>query len=352
MTIVADARPRVVLGVDTHRDLNVAAVLDERGGELATASFATTAAGHRELLGWAQGFGVVERAGVEGTGSYGAGLARHLHAAGTAVVEVDRPDRQRRRRLGKTDAIDAVAAARAAQSGAATATPKTRTGPVEAIRVLRVVRRSVNHQRTQALNQLRALVLTAPDELRAGLSGTTVLRLVTRAAALRPGPDLADATQATKFAMRELARRIRDLNDQRARLDDQLDVLVATLAPELVAKRGVGTDTAGAILVACGDNPHRVRSEAAFAHLCGVAPIEASSGNTTRHRLDRAGDRQANQALWRIVMVRLTCDPRTRDYVQRRITDGKTKREAIRCLKRYVAREIYQVLPKLGLDNR
>ena len=352
MTIVADAPAPVTVGVDTHRDLNVAAVLDERGSELATASFPTTAAGHAQLLAWARRFGPVEQAGVEGTGSYGAGLARHLHAQGVPVVEVDRPNRQRRRRLGKTDALDALAAARAAQGGDATATAKVRTGPVEAIRALRVARRSAARQRTQAINQLRSLVVSAPDELRARLEATTAIALVTRCAALRPGPDLTGPAAATKFALRSLAGRVQHLDTELAALDGHLGILVGAAAPALVARRGVGTDTAGALVVACGDNPGRIGTEAAFAHLCGVAPVQASSGLATRHRLDRGGDRQANHALWRIVMVRLSCDPTTRAYFQRRLAQGKTKRETIRCLKRYVARELYHALPQTALDNR
>jgi transposase len=347
VTIVAHERAQVTVGVDTHRDLNVAAVLDHRGVELATASFPTTANGHVQLLEWATGFGPIEQAGVEGTGSYGAGLTRYLQARGVTVIEVDRPNRQTRRRLGKTDTVDAIGAARAVQGGAATAAAKIRTGSIEAIRVLRVARTSCNRQRIQVINQLRALVTTAPDALRAELDGTTVHQLITRAGRLRPGVELAEPTAATKHALRSLARRVQQLDTELADLDSHLSELVAATAPDLVARRGVGTDTAGALLVACGDNPTRIHSEAALAHLCGAAPIEASSGPRIRHRLNRGGNREANQALWRIAMVRITCDPATRAYIQRRLADGKTKREAIRCLKRYIARELFRTLAQL-----
>ena len=299
-----------------------------------------------------RGCGAVERVGVEGTGSYGAGLTRFLHAAGVTVVEVNRPNRQLRRSHGKSDPVDAVAAARAAQSGAATAEAKARDGAVEAIRALRVARRSARHGRIAAINQLRALLVSGPDDLRETLRGSTVLKLVTTAARFRPA-DPTTAAGATRFALRELARRVQSLEAECRRLDSLLEPLVSAVAPELLASHGVGTDTAGALLVSAGDNPGRLRSEAAFAHLCGVAPIDASSGLTSRKRLNRGGDRSANHALWRIVMVRMVHDPRTRTYVERRTREGRSKREIIRSLKRYVARELYRCLPVPSpLDDR
>ena len=222
---------------------------------------------------------------------------------------------------------------------------KTRSGAVEAIRALRTARRSAGHARTTALNQMRALLVSGPDDLRAALRGRTVFELVTTAARLRP-TDPTTAVGATKLALRELARRVQRLEAERRRLDAVLEQLVATTAPALVACFGVGTDTAGALLVSAGDNPQRLRSEAAFAHHCGVAPIDASSGLTIRKRLNRGGDRTANQALWRIVMVRMVHDPRTRRYVERRTREGRSKREIIRSLKRYVARQLYRHLPR------
>jgi transposase len=265
------------------------------------------------------------------------------------VVEVDRPNRQNRRRRGKSDPVDAVSAARAALSGDASTQAKTRTGPVEAIRVLRVARSSARHDRTEALNQMRSLISTAPDEVREPLRDLSGHQLLIAAAALRPGATVT-ATSATKTALRELARRARYLAAQIETLDELLRPLVAATAPALVASHGVGTDTAGALLVAAGDNSARLRDEASFAHLCGVAPIEASSGKVTRHRLNQGGDRHANNALWRIAITRMSSDPRTREYVVKRTAQGKSKREIIRCLKRYIARELFPLLTPEKVD--
>jgi transposase len=336
--------PQITGGVDTHLEVHVAAALDERGGLLGTASFATTPAGYRELVEWFASLGAVVVVGVEGTGSYGAGLTRYLQGLGVAVVEVDRPNRQRRRRAGKSDTHDAVSAARAAFAGDALGAPKTRDGMVEAIRVLRLARTSATRDRTRALNQMRALVTTAPDELRAQLRALTIPRLVRAAAGLRPA-GRTDVTNANRVALKTLARRILELDAEIVMLDEILTPPVAQAAPELIERVGVGTDTAGALLVAAGENAGRIRNERTFARLCGAAPLDASSGKQQRHRLNRGGDRQANSALWRIVITRLAYDPATRRYLQRRCAEGKTKTEAIRCLKRYVARELYAYLP-------
>jgi transposase len=343
---------RITGGVDTHLNVHVAAALDERGALLGVESFETTPAGYGSLLGWLRGFGEVELVGVEGTGSYGAGLTRHLHAERIRVVEVDRPNRQRRRRRGKSDPQDAVTAARAAQGGDALGEAKTRDGNVEAMRVLRVARSSARKGRTQALNQMRSIISTAPDAIRAELRDLNVYRLLERAAAYRPGPGH-DITSLTKRTLRMLARRAQALEAEVGELDVILEQLVAATAPALIARPGIGTECASALLVAAGDNPERLRNEATFAHLCGVAPIDASSGKHERHRLNRGGDRQANSALWRIVITRMVCDPRTRDYIERRTKDGLTKKEAFRCLKRYIAREVYNALPRseLALDG-
>ena len=336
---------RITGGVDTHLDLHVAAALDERGGLCGVESFDTTPDGYRQLLAWLRSFGVVELVGVEGTGSYGAGLSRFLHANEVAVVEVDRPDRQRRRRRGKSDPQDAITAARAAQSGDSCGLAKTRTGNVETMRVLRVARMSARKARTQALNQMRSIIATAPDEIRTELRHLNVYRLLERASSYRPG-QRRDVSSGTKYVLRTLARRAVALEAEITEIDAILKALVADTAPQLAAISGVGTDVASALLVAAGDNPERLRSEATFAHLCGVSPIDASSGKHERHRLNRGGDRQANSALWHIVITRMVCDHRTRAYIARRIREGLTKKEAVRCLKRYIAREIYQQLPR------
>jgi len=330
-------------GADTHADTHVAVAPDPLGGLLGVREFPATAAGYAGLLSWLGGFGTVAMVGVEGAGSYGAGLARHLAAAGIRVVEVDRADRQDRRRAGKSDPLDAVSAARAVQSGRASGAPKGRDGAVEAIRSLMVARRSTRNERTQVINQARSLILTGPDELRARFAGHCAAALAEGIAALRPRPGDA-AGHAVRVALRELGRRAEFLDGQLERLDELIVPLVTARAPGLLSLYGVGPDTAALLLVAAGDHPERLRSEAAWAHLCGTAPIPASSGKVRRHRLNPGGNREANHALWRIVITRMSAHPATRAYVDRRTKEGLSKKEIIRCLKRYVAREVYHHL--------
>jgi transposase len=345
MTIVGD-QGAVTGGVDTHLDVHVAAALDEIGGLLGVESFEASGAGNDKLLSWLRSFGPIARVGVEGTGSYGAGLARLLRSAGVEVVEVDRPNRQARRRHGKSDPLDAVEAARAAQSGRASGVAKTRDGNVEAIRALVVAKRSARSTKIKSLNQIRQLTFTAPDELRERLKSCSRHHLAAEAAALRPRPGSDAVITATKTALRTLGRRVLALDEEKAAIDELLADLVVATAPGLLGVHGVGVDTAATLLVTAGDNPQRLRCEAAWAHLCGVAPIEASSGKVTRHRLNRGGDRQANSALWNIVITRLRSEPRTQTYMQRRLNEGRSKSEIIRILKRYVAGEIYRYLPR------
>ncbi len=336
LTIV-EARP-ITGGVDTRADVHVAAALDPIGGLLGVQEFPVTPAGYARLLGWLGEFGTVCLAGIEGTGSYGAGLSRHVTAAGVRVVEVDRSDRQDRRRQGKSDPLGAVSAARAAQSGRARGAPKGRDGAVEAIRALMVAKRSARSERTQTINQARALIVTGPDDLRARFARHAPAALVTEMASLRPRPG-ATVGYATRIALRELGRRAEFLDGQLGRLDALIVPLVTGHAPGLLALYGAGPDTAAILLIAAGDHPERLRSEAAWAHLCAAAPIPASSGKTVRHRLNPGGGRQANHALWRIVITRMSSHPPTRAYVERRTDQGLSKKEIIRCLKRYVARE-------------
>jgi transposase len=344
ITTIAHPEPsRVTVGVDTHGDLHVACALDQLGRHLATTRVATTPRGYRALLDWAQRLGEVEAWGVEGTGCYGAGLVRLLAAQGQLVWEVNRPDRQARRQRGKSDPVDAEAAARAVQAGQATALPKAGDHLVEMMRCLRVSRTTAAKARTQTANALRALVVTAPAELREQLRGLSAGALASTAARMRPGP-IATTTAATKLALRLLGERYQALDGELARVDAELDRLTTQAAPELRQLCGVGPEIAGALLVAAGDNPLRLRSEAAFSMLCGASPIPASSGKTIRHRLNRGGNRQANSALYRIVVVRLRWHQPTRDYLARRTRQGLSKREIIRCLKRYVAREVFAAL--------
>jgi transposase len=346
MTIVDTARP-ITGGVDTHLDAHVAAALDATGGVLGVESFPTTPAGFAALHSWLSSFGSLGRVGVEGTGAYGAGLARHLRGEGLEVIEVDRPNRQLRRAQGKSDTVDAVEAARAVLSGRACGIAKTADGNVEAMRALLIAKRSGRQARITCLNQIRHLGFTAPDDLRERFRDVPRGTLAGQAAGLRPRRDGDIVTYATKLAMRSLARRVLAVDDDVAQLDVALGELVALTAPSLLELYGVGVDTAAILLVAAGDNPERVRSEAAWAHLCGVAPLEATSGKVKhRHRLNRGGNRQANHALWRIVFTRMGSEPRTRAYVQRRLDDGLSKPEIMRVLKRYVARETYRHLPR------
>ena len=301
MTIV-EATRAITGGVDTHLEVHVAAALDSIGGLLGVREFCTSREGERELLAWLSGFGPVARIGVEGTGSYGASLGRFLAAAGVAVVEVDRPNRQARHRRGKSDPVDAIEAAHAAEGGRAMGAAKSRDGNVEAIRALMVAKRSARSVRIKTLNQIRHLSFTAPEEIRARYKDITSRQgIATEVAALRPRVGGDPVVHATKIAMRTLGRRVLALDEEMAALDELLTELVTATAPELLELHGVGIDTAATLLVAAGDNAQRLRHEAAWAHLCGVAPIEASSGKTVRHRLNRGGDRQANHALWRRV---------------------------------------------------
>lgn len=345
MTTIAPTDVVVTGGVDTHQDLHVAAALDQLGRVLGTESFPATLLGYRQLLSWLRGHGRVAKIGVEGTGSYGAALARSLTAAGVVVIEVARPNRQVRRRYGKTDVIDAIAAARAVLSGEAAGTPKSHDGPVEALRTLKAVQRSGTKARTQALNQIHQLLVTAPEELRAKLQPLNRKHLLAMCSAFRVNPNDDSVLAMTRLALRELAQRISHLDVQLAAINGRLIRITQTVAPKLIAINGVGPEVASTLLMTVGDNPQRMHSEASFAALCGTNPIPASSGKTNRHRLNRGGDRQANTALWRIVIVRLSCDERTRNYLDKRVSEGKSKTEAIRCLKRYVAREIYNAMP-------
>lgn len=324
---------RVVYGgVDTHKEFHVAAVVDEVGRILGTETFPATAVGYRWLLKWLERHGEVARVGAEGTGCYGMSLARFLVGQGVEVVEVNRPNRQLRRRRGKNDTVDAEAAARAALNGEATAIPKAADGIVEAIRALRIVFCSTRNTRTRIANQIRDLLVTAPDQLRETLEPLTTEQRVERAARFRCTGDPADPAEATKIALRTLARQHQTLTVDLDALRARLDELTIQANPALRRAVGVGADVASMLLVAAGDNPERLTSEAAFAALCGASPVEASSGKHVSHRLNKGGNRDGNHALWRIAMVRLTCHQPTKDYAARRRSDGKSQRFIIRCL--------------------
>jgi transposase len=337
----AAGQDEVVLGVDTHKDVHVAALTTVLGAVLASCPFPATAAGYRQLLAWARTVGVVRRAGVEGTGSYGAALTRFLRGEGIEVIEVNRPDRAKRRHRGKSDTVDAEAAAQAVISRRATAVPKSGTGPVEQIRVYKIAKDSAVKARRQAINQVKAILVNADPALRESLAGLGKMALVTRCAQLH---DTATSPTATTYTLTTLAKRIRGLSAEIADLLARITAVVEAVAPDLLDEYGVGPDSAAVLLVTAGDNPDRLTSESAFAALCGVSPVEMSSGKTSRRRLNRGGNRQANAALFRIVMTRLRDEPRTRAYLARRTTEGRTKREIMRCLKRYLARDIFQII--------
>ena len=336
----------VVGGVDAHADTHHAAALDQRGALLATKSFPTTTSGYRQLLDWLSGLGEIEVVAVESTGSYAAALVRYLREHDVTVVEVNQPHAHTRRRVGKSDPIDAEMAARLFQAGKAKAVPKQTDGIVESIRMLRVARDSAVKSRSAALVQVRDLIITAPQELRDQLSCRKTLRgKVTVCARFRPSagssaprrrPPSSRCARPRSGSKRSTTRS--------AALDRELEQLVAAAAPRTIQLLGISTGHAGQLLVTAGQNIERLHGESSFAMLCGASPIPASSGKTTRHRLNYGGDRQANRALHLIAVCRLRYCDRTRAYVNRRTAEGKTHREIMRCLKRYIAREVFTSL--------
>ena len=340
----SQTRRTVVAGVDTHKDTHHVAVLASTGARLGDVKVPATPQGYEQLLGFVRSFGQITLVGIEGTNSYGAGLARYLTAAKVTIREVIRPKRAQRRR-GKSDPMDAYAAA-----AAALAEPgllpiaKTADGPVEQIRVLLTVRRSAMKARVAAYRQITSLLITAPDPVRARWRHLSGEALINALAQTRPSAATTDVQAATGQALRRLARRHHTLTGEITEIDLELRALLKDTAPALPAAKGFGVVTGATLLTAAGDNPHRLRSEASFAALCGAAPIPASSGKTTRHRLNRGGDRQANWALHQIALVRLSTDPRTKAYAARLRANGKDTKDVLRCLKRAIARETWHLL--------
>jgi transposase len=335
-----------VIGVDTHRDTLAAAALTPVGGILAQATTSTTAQGYQQLLDFARvqvpGSPARRCWAIEGAGSYGAGLAAFLHTRGERVVEAARPKRPASRTGAKTDAIDAVRAAREALGHEHLALPRSR-GDREALRVLLTTRRHASVSRVAAINQLKALIVGAPDELRAELRGLTTRAQIARCAGLRDRPARSPEHRMTVRVLCTTAQRIQHLQAEIDELTGQLTTLVDAVAPWLTDLPGVGPVTAAQVLVSWS-YAGRLRSEAAFAALAGVSPIAASSGQVTRHRLNRSGDRQLNRALHTIVLARLRDDPQTRAYATRRVAEGKSPREIRRCLKRFIARQLFKLL--------
>lgn len=332
-----------VVGVDTHRDTHTAAALDPVGRVLDTITIAADARGYAALLDWAATWGEPGELlfAVEGTRSHGAGLTRALQIVGAIVTEVERPTR-RQRRSGKSDPADAILAARWGLAHGPTRTPRAE-GAREAARVLLIERDRIVRHRTAVINQMRDLVMTAPDQLRERLRDRSISGLLDACQSLRhrDGEDI--ETRVRIQSLRRLARRARSLSADADVIEKDLKALTAEHVPDLLTEQGVGTIVAAQLWISWS-HPGRIRSESAFAALAGASPLEASSGLTTRHRLNRGGDRHLNRALHQIVITRMSCDPRTKEYVARRITEGKTAREARRCLKRYVARRIWRLL--------
>lgn len=333
----------VILGVDTHLDVHVGAVISVTGKLLATKAVPTDTAGYLQLLTWASSFGQLQRAGIEGTGTYGAGLTRLLRDHGVEVLEVNRPDRAARRSRGKSDPTDAESAACAVLAGRAKAIPKEQSGAAYAMRAVSVARRSAVKAKTQAINQLRGLLVSAPQDVRERLLKTKTEECVHGCAHVR-SLGKTPLLQTLTTTLRILAKRWLALKDEVKALDAMLEQLTGQYAKRLRLRFGVGAQTAAVLVCVAGDNPDRLKSEAALAALCGTNPLQASSGKTTRHRLNRGGDRSANNALWTIAMVRMRSDPRTREYVSRRTAEGLSNKEIQRCLKRYLVRELYPLI--------
>jgi len=338
-------RPRVVAGVDTHQRTHHVALIDTSGRRHGDREFPVSQAGYRDLLDWVARHGPIAAFGVESTGCYGAGLTRHLLTAGIDVYEVTRPEKATRVKVGKSDPIDAYSAATQVLTGRATGRPKIKTGIVEALRAIKIPRDSAVKERTRAYSQIRDLITTAPTTIHDTLIGATARRRVTIAAAYRPDlTQLHDPLHATKLALRTLAQRVHHLDAEITSADKALAALTKQACPTLLALRQVGPQTAARLIITAGENITRMHSEAAFAKLTGVAPLPASSGKTTRHRLNRGGDRHANSALYMIATGRMKNHPPTQAYVQRRRAEGLSNPEIIRCLKRHLARSIYRAL--------
>jgi transposase len=332
-----------VIGVDTHRDTHTAAILNIAGALQAQTTLATDALGYQRLFAFACKHAPGDRCwAIEGTGSFGAGLTSFLLERGEWVIEIDRPKRSARRNGAKSDDLDAARAAREALSREHLAQPRQR-GWREAMRVLLTTREGAILARTKALTHLKSLLVCAPSSLRDQLRRHSTTELVTRCSRLRSLPSQTTEHRATIIALRATARRALALEGEAADLESQLELLLADIAPDLLHEPGIGPISAAQLLITYS-HTGRLRSEAAFAAMAGAAPIPASSGQITRYRLNRSGDRQLNRALHTIVLSRLTHDQPTRDYAQRRAAEGRTPREIKRCLKRYVARQLYRQL--------
>lgn len=339
-----DPSTEVIVGIDTHSEIHVAAAVNGLGQIRATLEVPANRAGFKQILGWARRLGRFERAGVEGTGSYGAGLCRYLIEHGVTVEEIDRPNRKRRRRRGKSDTADAEAAARAVLGDETCITPKDTTGAVEAIRMLHITRKSAVKAKVQAGNQIKDLIMTAPEPIKDQLRGLNTRQRVRVCARWRPGTTVTDPTSAARYTLHLLAKRWLELDNQIKQINKTRRPLLQTTAPTLLAEQGVADDVASALLIAAGQNPQRLNTEASFAALCGTSPVDASSGKQQTHRLNRGGNRQANSAIHTAMLVRWRDDPKTHTYINKRRTEGKTDRHIQRALKRALARRFHHII--------
>lgn len=339
-----DPANTVIVGIDTHADVHVAAAINGHGQLLGTLAFTTDRCGFRQLLEWATSHGRFCRAGVEGTSSYGAGLSRYLRTKNIEVLEIDRPNRQRRRRKGKSDTADAEAAARAVLSQETTTLAKDTTGRVEAIRMLHVTRKSAVKAKVQAGNQIKDLIVTAPEPIKDQLKSLNTRQRVRHCAKWRPTTTIEDPTSALRYALWNLARRWLDLDNEIKAINKARRPLLQTTCPRVLNEYGVGDDVASALVIAAGQNINRLKSEASFAALCGTSPIDASSGKNTTHRLNRGGNRAANCALHTIMLVRWRNHEETHTYITNQRTKGKPDRHIQRKLKRALARRIHHHL--------
>ena len=345
---IAEVTASVTVGVDTHKHAHVASAKDELGRGLGQLEIPTNPGGYVDLLTWAKRFGPPLTFGIEGTSSYGAGLTRFLRREGEQVIEVLRPNRQDRRLRGKSDPIDAELAAGAVLSGKAQAVPKAGDPGVEMVRALRIAKVTAIKARTQTINAMKALIVMSPDSIRESLRDLSTASLMGTCSRFRVDK-VADVSTAAKFALRSLGRRYLALDEEIDDLEKEIDALTIRLVPQLRDCFGVGPDVAATLLITAGDNGARLRSEAAFSMLCGSSPVPASSGIVHRHRLNRGGDRQANAALYRVVLTRLRWHEPTKTYMQRRRAEGKSKAEVIRCWRsRNFARPDHEFSPGRG----
>ena len=333
----------LTLGVDTHLDNHVAVLVNNLGQVVDTQEFPVCISGYEKLFKWCQSFGQLKQAGLEGTGTYGAGLCKYLEQQQVSVYEVNRPNRARRRLRGKSDPTDAENAARSVLANESTALPKSHDGVVEAMRYLVVARKSSVKSKTQSINQIRALLVTAPSHIREKCYVPSTRQCIESCKRLKQEEN--NLLVNTLVSMLNLlAERWQLLSLELKQIDKQLKALTSLSASTLLDQYGVGSYVAATLMVAAGDNPERLKKESSFAALCGVTPLEASSGKKRRHRLNRGGSRDANNALWTVTMIRMRNDPRTKNYVAKRSAEGKSHKEIQRCLKRYIARELFPII--------